>query len=52
MYLVVIEDSKNQVNKKTLYKIYIRKLDKVSSTECLFYIYLANSLCYTKPNLS
>jgi len=31
--------------------IYIRELDRVPVTECLPYIYLANSLYYTKPSL-
>ena len=31
--------------------IYIRELNRVSVTECLSYIYLANSLCYTKLSL-
>jgi len=32
-------------------RINTRELDKVPSTKCLPYIYLANSLCYTKSSL-
>ena len=33
--------------KRTLYRDYIRELDRVPSIKYLFYIYLANSLYYT-----
>jgi len=35
----------------TLYKVYIRELNGVSSTKCLFYIHLADDMYYTKPSL-
>jgi len=32
-------------------RVHTRELNRVSSIKCLSYIYLANSLCYTKPGL-
>ena len=43
--------TQSQVNKRTLYRVYTRELNRVPDTKCLSYIYLANNLCYTKPSL-
>ena len=41
-----------QIKRKTLYKVYIRELNRVLSINYLSYIYWADSLCYTKSSLS
>jgi len=38
--------------KKILYRVYTRELNGIPVTKYLSYIYLANSLYYTKPSLS
>jgi len=42
---------KSKSERITLYRVYIRELNRVSSTKCLFYIHLANGIYYTKPSL-
>ena len=42
---------KSKSERIILYRVYIRELNGVLSTKCLFYIYLANGLYYTKPSL-
>ena len=51
-WVLVLWLKTQSINKRILYRIYTRELDGVPVTKCLPYIYLANSLCYTKPNLS
>ena len=42
---------KSKSERIILYRVYIRELNGVLSTKCLFYIYLANGIYYTKPSL-
>jgi len=45
----MIQDLK--LRKKSCIRVNTRELNGVLVTECLSYIYLANSLYYTKPSL-
>ena len=48
---VLLQFKFQSIKTRTLYRNYIRELNRVLVTKCLPYIHLANGSCYTKPSL-